>query len=75
MALVFKGTQPLVKESIGNEPALRQVQRWNNLLQMPPKGKGGKGKPAGPGGAGEEAKAGEKISEVEFNQTVVDKSF
>ena len=31
---------------------------------MPPKGKG-KGKPAGPGGPGEEAKAGEKISEVE----------
>ena len=44
-------------------------------MQMPPKGKGSKGKPAGPGGAGEEAKAGEKISEVEFNQTVVDKSF
>ena len=41
---------------------------------MPPKGKGGKGKPAGPGGTGEEAKAGEKISEVQFNQTVVDKS-
>ena len=33
---------------------------------MPPKGKGGKGKPAGPGGTGEEAKAGEKISEVQF---------
>lgn len=32
---------------------------------MPPKGKGkGKGPPAGPGGPGEEAKMGEKISEV-----------
>ena len=37
-----------------------------HLFKMPPKGKG-KGKPAGPGGPGEEAKAGEKISEVEFS--------
>ena len=37
---------------------------YGHLFKMPPKGKG-KGKPAGPGGPGEEAKAGEKISEVE----------
>ena len=36
----------------------------NFFFKMPPKGKG-KGKPAGPGGPGEEAKAGEKISEVD----------
>ena len=38
-----------------------------DIFKMPPKGKG-KGKPAGgTGGPGEEAKAGEKISEVEIS--------
>ena len=39
---------------------------------MPPKGKGkGKGGPPGPGGAGDEAKAGEKISEVRREMAAV----
>ena len=39
---------------------------------MPPKGKGkGKGGPPGTGGAGEEAKGGEKISEVRREMAAV----